>query len=251
MAPELFRLSDTTGSMTDFMAADVWAVGEIAFRLLTGTEAFRTTQHNQDNVNNYVRDPRLFPEKVLKKNKVSEVGIQFIRSAMAPRPQDRFPANVAINHFWIRDHAKYPAQSELMSEFDDSSAAFSVREPKHPQKLLKPPPNVSQNGAYSLSSVPGSFRSLDFPPPSGQWTPASHQIDSSSGPPNAAAHQTPTTGFVVNRKPLPPGAAPHVPQYQMMGANGAGPSPKTSSAPAPVHTPEARPAPVPASPGIL
>ena len=77
------------------VAVDIWSLGEIAFRALTGKQPFPRS------LGVYVKGASPFPVAVLQAHGVSKQGCDFLRSLMAPMPKDRLTAQEALSHVWI------------------------------------------------------------------------------------------------------------------------------------------------------
>jgi serine/threonine protein kinase len=102
----LFEDSDfrTKGEYT--VAVDIWSLGEISFRALTGEQPFPI-----GSLRKYVRGASPFPIEMLQTHNVSEEGCNFLISLMAPMPEDRLTARNALSHIW----AKSQNQSTMVS----------------------------------------------------------------------------------------------------------------------------------------
>ena len=98
MAPELQGFGDTSQHRTpiDFQAADMWALGEIAFQMLTSEHAFP--------------NPRAFAFYCTGKDEcpalklmpsVGESAAYFIANLMAVQPHLRAKASDALDHRWM------------------------------------------------------------------------------------------------------------------------------------------------------
>lgn len=98
MAPEL---DDAVQRLDiDFKAADIWALGVMAFFLSTKTHMFSSIR----DVLHYEADPiRLFPFTRLDVCQVSTDGQDFIRSLTAPRPKDRPGSSIASQLSWLQN----------------------------------------------------------------------------------------------------------------------------------------------------
>lgn len=75
----------------------MWALGEMAYRLLTKTAVFPT--HNA--LVNYLVDSNLFPTDNLSKRDASSDAVSFIRSLMEPHPDKRLTSEMAVRHAWV------------------------------------------------------------------------------------------------------------------------------------------------------
>ena len=74
-------------------AADIWAVGEILFQMLTKQQTFK----NPGLLSVYVNKPETFPSNELLSH-VSQPGVEFILSAMHPIPVGRIMAEKAFHY---------------------------------------------------------------------------------------------------------------------------------------------------------
>ncbi len=99
MAPELLGLvgPGAESDMRNAQAADMWALGEIAFQMLTKDPTFKSINL----LLNYVRSTDSFPSAALRAHAVSEVGVEFIHICMQPKPEDRQPAAKALFQAWM------------------------------------------------------------------------------------------------------------------------------------------------------
>ncbi|KAF7511988.1 hypothetical protein GJ744_002701 [Endocarpon pusillum] len=96
MAPELLGyLDQRPKSIADFKAADMWALGEIIFQMLTG----ETTFQNPRELMTYCIGQREFPSHQLP---VTADGREFITCLMMVLPQDRMTTTQCIQHCWMK-----------------------------------------------------------------------------------------------------------------------------------------------------
>jgi serine/threonine protein kinase len=79
------------------LAVDIWSLGEIAFRALTGEQPFPIKS-----LKAYVKGVSPFPVEVLQAHGVSKEGCDFLNSLMAPIPEGRLTARDALSHIWIK-----------------------------------------------------------------------------------------------------------------------------------------------------
>ncbi|KAH7171278.1 kinase-like domain-containing protein [Dactylonectria macrodidyma] len=117
LAPELigvFTISDRrSGSNSRSQSAyttavDMWALGEIAVRLLTRRSTFPESHDLFD----YVVHQTPFPRQVFEGQDVSNECFAFIEKAMAPSPSQRLLAREAMAHPWLQtSRASSPASS--------------------------------------------------------------------------------------------------------------------------------------------
>ena len=78
------------------MAVDIWSLGEIVFRALTGQQPFPIRS-----LRTYVRGASSFPIATLRAHGVSEEGSNFLSSLMAPSPENRSTVTDALSHVWV------------------------------------------------------------------------------------------------------------------------------------------------------
>jgi serine/threonine protein kinase len=105
LAPEIIGLfapddpsGTDSGSPSYTFAVDIWALGEITFRMITKHAAF---PHPRD-LFNYVVSGRPFPTEQLLKYNAGEDCCDFIVKTMAPCPSKRPSANEAATHAWVQ-----------------------------------------------------------------------------------------------------------------------------------------------------
>jgi serine/threonine protein kinase len=100
MAPEIhpyLRTNTPTASSEEYTnAVDLWAVGCITYRLITGQIPFPDAS-----LSNYVRDKRLFPYSSLLGNNIERPCIEFIEGLLNISPRERLSAPQALKHPWI------------------------------------------------------------------------------------------------------------------------------------------------------
>ena len=104
MAPELVHLyppsdPDVGDEFVYTASVDIWALGEITFRLLTGEAAFPGRK-----LFDYVVMNAAFPTGPLEAAKCSPECIDFIRKCMAASPRNRLEAARGLEHAWLKSH---------------------------------------------------------------------------------------------------------------------------------------------------
>lgn len=98
MAPEILDFLDTdvlNGEYTN--AVDLWAVGCITYRLVTGVVPFPSGK----SLIKYCENKSLFPYDPLFDSGIKSSGSKFIRELLVAYPKERPSASQAINHTWI------------------------------------------------------------------------------------------------------------------------------------------------------
>lgn len=117
MAPELlgFISSSKKTDSRNTQAADMWALGGIAFQMLTKKPTFRDVSL----LSTYVQSPDSFPSALLRAHDVSEVGIDFITSIMQPNPEDRQTTAGAFLQPWMEPYHSYAIKetSAVVTEY--------------------------------------------------------------------------------------------------------------------------------------
>lgn len=88
------------------VAVDIWSLGEITFRALTGKPVFP----NQS-LPTYIKGNSSFPSDVLRAHGVSSEGCDLLKRLMAPLPEDRLTAKEALDHKWIESQELHTASS--------------------------------------------------------------------------------------------------------------------------------------------
>ena len=98
MAPEILESLDGDGSMAEYSnAVDLWAVGCIAYRLLTGVVPFPSSR----SLWRYCDNRLSFPVHALSQNAITGLGSQFTRELLMAHPKARLSASEALRHAWI------------------------------------------------------------------------------------------------------------------------------------------------------
>lgn len=85
------------------VAIDIWSLGEIAFRALTGKQPFPTIK----SLGTYIKGTSSFPIDVLHAHGVSSECCDLLKSLMALMPKDRLTAREALGHVWIEPQKAY------------------------------------------------------------------------------------------------------------------------------------------------
>ncbi|KAK1236934.1 hypothetical protein MKX08_007882 [Trichoderma sp. CBMAI-0020] len=104
MAPEL--IWHEAGNDINYMAADMWALGTMVYRMLTLMPVFPTPGA----YNYYLVNVDSFPLEHLKKQAASSNAVLFIRSLMGPRPGERLSADTAMEHAWVASFKRHPTR---------------------------------------------------------------------------------------------------------------------------------------------
>ncbi|KAK4962614.1 hypothetical protein LTR10_000241 [Elasticomyces elasticus] len=106
MAPEMFGLgfgeddsSDEDAQQSYTNAVDIWAVGVIAYLLLTAEMPFLPSEPRA--LGRYARGKTPFPIQALTANKVGQEAQTMIKSLVASRPSERPTSDASIKHIWL------------------------------------------------------------------------------------------------------------------------------------------------------
>lgn len=125
MAPEILDNVHSDASSAQYTdAVDLWAVGCITYRLLTGMVPFPPG----GSLWRYCDDRSLFPTQPLLKNDITGSGSKFIRKLLMARAKERPSASQALNHSWITTVGEFESSpSPSPCPFGPSSLADLIR----------------------------------------------------------------------------------------------------------------------------
>jgi serine/threonine protein kinase len=126
LAPELLGLIKVGNESRPWntQAADMWSLGEIAFRMLTGEPTFRDMGH----LVAYIQMPKDYPSDALLAHGVRSEGCDFLKGVMIPTPEERLTAKDALLHDWME-----PQRSPVSESY---SAVFERYEESSVRKLI-------------------------------------------------------------------------------------------------------------------
>ena len=94
MAPEVLCPDDSDGYTT---AVDLWALGCVVYRMITGKLPFRTSRE----VIRYSFGGEPFPRQESDLSSLSNAALTFIESIVKPKPESRGTAELALKSDWI------------------------------------------------------------------------------------------------------------------------------------------------------
>jgi serine/threonine protein kinase len=94
MAPEVLSTGNSKRHTT---SVDLWALGCVVYRMITGGLPFPTV----DDVYSYRFGMRAFPCQALELVNLSNAGLAFIESLVKPDPENRTTAEIALKSDWI------------------------------------------------------------------------------------------------------------------------------------------------------
>jgi serine/threonine protein kinase len=102
MAPEIHPYVSTNGPNEKYTnAVDLWAVGCITYRIVTGEVPFPGAS-----LLNYARDGSLFPSATLLKNGIKSSCTEFMKGLLNTSPNERPSASQALKAPWIIGRCK-------------------------------------------------------------------------------------------------------------------------------------------------
>jgi hypothetical protein len=135
LAPELlgFIDLDSRSNFSYTTAVDIWAVGEINFRMLSGGEA---VFQNLNELRRYVEGRLNFPSDELCTHGVSQEAYSFTKNLMAAIPDNRPSAEKALEFGWFksqRDSSEHNLDNGLLHQTDtmiDSKARTTQTRPE-------------------------------------------------------------------------------------------------------------------------
>lgn len=104
MAPELLWYEP--GNPINYMAADIWALGVMVYRMLTLMPIFPTPNA----YHYYLVNVDSFLLEELRKRGASSDAVLFIRSLMGPRPGERLASDKAMEHAWVASLKSHSTQ---------------------------------------------------------------------------------------------------------------------------------------------
>ena len=156
IAPELHGFVESSQHINRRTAADMWALGEIAFQILTKEPTFQA----MGRLFSYIQNPQEFPLAILQKYNVSSIAIDFIQSMMKPVPVERMTAEQGLLHGWME-----PLKStnpELSLSMPSRYKSLDAWMPADVSNL------IFRSASWEEHSMPVACELLSNP--SGKWT---------------------------------------------------------------------------------
>ncbi|OCK79014.1 kinase-like protein [Lepidopterella palustris CBS 459.81] len=127
IAPEIYSsIANSTGNAPVFLnpyAADMWALGEIAFQMLTKQPSFKDPFQLFLHAQNPQINP--FPVSLLMQHNVSASGQAFISSLMPVSPERRLTVVQALDHEWV-EQCKLSCPSPTSATSNSTNAGLNV-----------------------------------------------------------------------------------------------------------------------------
>lgn len=214
MAPELLSSANSTGRAKgsfDAQPTDMWALGEITFRMLSGAPSFKDVL----TLLRWMEKPTPdFLDQL--KPLVGDEVIDFIQALLKADPAERLTARAALQHSWIDSHItsvelepgpllsieqswpQYP-QDEDTFKFSEASAKWSTISQPNPmqgaiseESTLRPDATAkSKRHSLPLNDIRSTTKpttpELPVVPPTPKKTPPSASVDRSDRPATASS----------------------------------------------------------------
>lgn len=133
MTPEILLENDNEDQDSPYtLAADMWSLGSVLFRLLTHPLPFPELKQ----LRLCWRPRKTFPTDILINHEVSDNGLSFITGIVKATPADRSTVAIALHYSWVFTRNSTPAvgdhdslQDSVEDEFEGiSSNASSATE---------------------------------------------------------------------------------------------------------------------------
>ncbi|CAH0036428.1 unnamed protein product [Clonostachys rhizophaga] len=219
-APEQLAVGKLPDSSVHGNEADLWSVGIITFRILTGKLPFLDTQA----LSRYTFGKIQFPVDQLDSVNASRNAERFIRGLLVFQPHERMSARASLAHPWMgsrnaseesqlslrsiesmHSHSSYPVSqvSEMPSArwsdvWDSTPVAPDTIQPEkqqeQPRKPLGPHPQLPSVTELSQSSQPPSSLSSNT-----KKTAEAYQTSEQSSEPSLPSAQNASTGLMPER----------------------------------------------------
>jgi serine/threonine protein kinase len=158
LAPELlgFIDLDARSNFSYTTAVDIWAVGEITFRMLSGGEA---VFQNLNELRRYVEGRLNFPSEELYTHGVGQEAYSFTKSLMTAIPNNRPSAVDALEFDWIKSHRNFSEQNSDKDLFHHTDATTDLKAgaaQTSPEKVTDEPWSLPVS-SFSSTSLSGPF----------------------------------------------------------------------------------------------
>jgi len=156
MAPEVLFPSDSDGYTT---AVDLWALGCVVYRMVTGGLPFPTSRE----VISYSLGKGAFPRQELDLLSLSNAALTFVESIVKAEPENRATAELALKSDWITSGSSgFQVTTSLESHFKDklapipapSTAATEPKSQEHQDAAAETVVTVPMSNQTSLHPTP-------------------------------------------------------------------------------------------------
>lgn len=140
MAPEIYKVggfidANTVDTLKYDCAVDLWSLGCVIYKLLTGQIPFQLQNHSRE-LAWFCNGKCPFPVDLLAP-RVSAEGILFIKNLLHPAPLERLTAKDGLQHSWILNNHESPRM-----KFPNAPGAILPFQPK-PAAAFKPAEELS------------------------------------------------------------------------------------------------------------
>ncbi|KAK6353613.1 hypothetical protein TWF696_005576 [Orbilia brochopaga] len=136
-APEVDDAAAQKIALNDARPADMWALGEVLSRMLTGGPAFPAPRRT---FYDYFYGKGGLPTQTLRDKRVSENAIRFYSRLMRRLPEERPTAQEASSHAWLKDPEQFFDTDSLIESWGYGVSSSGAHPPVDniPQTLLLP-----------------------------------------------------------------------------------------------------------------
>jgi serine/threonine protein kinase len=140
MAPELVSTGNADGHTT---SVDLWALGCVVYRMVTGGLPFPTVEE----IYSYRFGIRAFPRQELELVNISNAGLAFIESLVKADPEKRATAELALKSDWITSGPSGPSGFQVTTNLESYLRGKVVRIPASNTTATEP--QVLETSRYS------------------------------------------------------------------------------------------------------
>lgn len=154
MAPEVLGIIhpddndfDPSNNLTYDQKVDMWALGEITYRMLACQPCFA----NPRLLNFYVIRDSTFPLGPLREAAASSACCDFVRAAMAPRPRTRMSAAEGLAHDWINALLDVDVGSLSLNEAPAGEDTYVLPSDREEHRLTRVAPEAPRRRRLSAS----------------------------------------------------------------------------------------------------
>jgi serine/threonine protein kinase len=203
MAPEILNYLDASAASSEYTnAVDLWAVGCIVYRLITGVIPFPPGT----SLVKYCQDKSSFPYDALFDSGIKSDGSKFIRQLLATDPKVRPSASQALQHQWIissgsESHLILPPNHMQTMPLGSNTGSGSSDISRQSQETSRPSEPTGFEIGYNTASHDGLKSYRSFSPSN---TTSSHSKSSTQTSSSSNTHLPSVSGYsTITRKSLP------------------------------------------------